>query len=81
MMWSYMLSGLACGARIVAYDGSPFVPDVRAFLKFISDQGSVSSSLASYQIKLLLNCQKQGDGIRHKPALFDRGPGSRDSPA
>ncbi|KAI0044984.1 acetoacetate-CoA ligase [Auriscalpium vulgare] len=38
MMWPFMLSGLACGARIITYDGSPFYPDVKGFLKFISDQ-------------------------------------------
>ncbi|THH05067.1 hypothetical protein EW145_g5069 [Phellinidium pouzarii] len=38
MMWPYMLSALACGVRIVAYDGSPFHPDVREFLKFVSEQ-------------------------------------------
>ncbi|KAG6900780.1 hypothetical protein C0993_002204 [Termitomyces sp. T159_Od127] len=39
MMWTYMLSGLACGARLILYDGSPFYPNVRAYLKFIHDQG------------------------------------------
>ncbi|KAH7908735.1 acetoacetate-CoA ligase [Hygrophoropsis aurantiaca] len=39
MMWPFMLSGLACGARIVLYDGSPFHPDLRDYLKFINDQG------------------------------------------
>ncbi|KAF8160731.1 acetoacetyl-CoA synthetase [Crassisporium funariophilum] len=39
MMWTFMLTGLACGSRIILYDGSPFHPDVRTYLKFISDQG------------------------------------------
>lgn len=39
MMWPFMLSGLACGARIVLYDGSPFHPDLRSYLKFVNDQG------------------------------------------
>ncbi|OAX39780.1 acetoacetate-CoA ligase [Rhizopogon vinicolor AM-OR11-026] len=39
MMWPFMLTGLACGARIVLYDGSPFHPDLRGYLKFIHDQG------------------------------------------
>lgn len=38
-MWPFMLTGLACGARIVLYDGSPFHPDLRSYLKFINDQG------------------------------------------
>ena len=35
-MWPYMLSAFSCGTRIIAYDGSPFYPDVRGFLKFVS---------------------------------------------
>jgi acyl-coenzyme A synthetase/AMP-(fatty) acid ligase len=38
MMWPYMLAGLACGARIILYEGSPFYPDVREYLKFIDEQ-------------------------------------------
>lgn len=39
MMWTLMLSGLACGARLVLYDGSPFYPNVETYLRFINDQG------------------------------------------
>ncbi|KAG6866376.1 hypothetical protein C0991_005297 [Blastosporella zonata] len=39
MMWTYMLSTLACGARLILYDGSPFYPSLRKYLKFIDDQG------------------------------------------
>ncbi|EGN99920.1 hypothetical protein SERLA73DRAFT_51824 [Serpula lacrymans var. lacrymans S7.3] len=39
MMWPFMLSGLACGARIILYEGSPFYPDLKSYLKFINDQG------------------------------------------
>ncbi|KAH9485547.1 Acetoacetyl-CoA synthetase [Psilocybe cubensis] len=39
MMWTFMLTGLACGSRIILYDGSPFHPSVETYLKFISDQG------------------------------------------
>ncbi|KZT71816.1 acetoacetate-CoA ligase [Daedalea quercina L-15889] len=39
MMWPYMLHGLACGSCIVVYDGSPFHPDVRNFLHFLSHEG------------------------------------------
>jgi acetoacetyl-CoA synthetase len=38
MMWPYMLSGLASGARIILYDGSPFYPDVKSYLKLIDEQ-------------------------------------------
>ncbi|KAG7098350.1 hypothetical protein E1B28_000309 [Marasmius oreades] len=39
MMWSFMLTTLSIGARLILYDGSPFHPDVQTYLKFISDQG------------------------------------------
>ncbi|KAI0284512.1 acetoacetate-CoA ligase [Russula brevipes] len=38
MMWPYMLAGLACGSRVILYDGSPFYPDVKAYLRFIDNQ-------------------------------------------
>ncbi|KAN0138374.1 acetoacetate-CoA ligase [Lactarius tabidus] len=38
MLWPHMLAGLACGARIITYEGSPFYPDVKNFLKFIDEQ-------------------------------------------
>ncbi|KAL5520210.1 hypothetical protein ACEPAG_9423 [Sanghuangporus baumii] len=38
MMWPFMLAALSCGTRLIAYDGSPFHPDVKDFLKFISEQ-------------------------------------------
>lgn len=40
-----MLTGLSIGARIILYDGSPFHPDLRTYLKFINDQGSVVHQL------------------------------------
>ncbi len=39
MMWPYMLSGLALGVRIVAYDGSPFYPGLHEFLKLVDEEG------------------------------------------
>ncbi|TFY75053.1 hypothetical protein EWM64_g8960 [Hericium alpestre] len=39
MMWPFMLVGLSAGTRLILYDGSPFHPDVRTYLKFINDQG------------------------------------------
>jgi acetoacetyl-CoA synthetase len=33
-----MLGGLACGARIILYDGSPFYPDVKTYLRIIDEQ-------------------------------------------
>ncbi|KAF7357784.1 Acetoacetyl-CoA synthetase [Mycena venus] len=39
MLWNLMLANFASGSRLVIYDGSPFYPDMRALLKFVSDQG------------------------------------------
>uniref|UniRef100_A0A0W0FQT6 AMP-dependent synthetase/ligase domain-containing protein n=1 Tax=Moniliophthora roreri TaxID=221103 RepID=A0A0W0FQT6_MONRR len=39
MMWTFMLATLSIGSRIILYDGSPFHPDARTYLKFINDQG------------------------------------------
>ncbi|KAI0071928.1 acetoacetate-CoA ligase [Panus rudis PR-1116 ss-1] len=39
MMWNSMVTTLACGNRLVLYDGSPFHPDISKFLKMVSDQG------------------------------------------
>ncbi|KAI9457898.1 hypothetical protein F5148DRAFT_1221811 [Russula earlei] len=38
MMWPYMLAGLACGSRVILYEGSPFYPDVKTYLRFIDEQ-------------------------------------------
>ncbi len=32
-----MLAGLACGARMTVYEGSPFYPGVKTYLKYIDE--------------------------------------------
>jgi len=44
MMWPYMLAGLACGSRVILYDGSPLYPDVETYLQLINDQKYAKSS-------------------------------------
>lgn len=39
MMWNLMVAGLAWGARLVLYDGSPLHPSVSSFLRMVNDQG------------------------------------------
>ncbi|TPK57953.1 acetoacetate--CoA ligase [Mesorhizobium sp. B2-4-19] len=34
MMWNWLVSGLACGATLLLYDGSPFYPDGNALFDF-----------------------------------------------
>ena len=62
MMWPHMISALALGARLIAYDGSPFYPDVRGFLRFISDQrvtmfGTSPRFLSELQKADILPCE------------------------
>lgn len=45
MMWNAMINVIACGARAILYDGSPFFPSLKGFLKLISDQKYVVDSL------------------------------------
>jgi hypothetical protein len=55
MLWPHMLAGLACGARIITYEGSPFYPDVKNFLKFIDEQKyspSLSENDVSTHVRL-----------------------------
>ncbi|KAK1227680.1 hypothetical protein PQX77_009305 [Marasmius sp. AFHP31] len=37
LLWKYMLTSLSVGATVVLYDGSPFYPDIKTYLKFVSD--------------------------------------------
>jgi len=38
MMWNWLVSGLASGATLLLYDGSPFHPDGNAVFDFIQDE-------------------------------------------
>jgi acetoacetyl-CoA synthetase len=37
-MYLAAVSGLIFGARSVLYDGSPFQPDLKAFIRLMADQ-------------------------------------------
>ena len=39
MMWNWLVSGLATGATVVLYDGSPFAREGRLLLDMIDDEG------------------------------------------
>ncbi|MGL3605914.1 acetoacetate--CoA ligase [Rhizobium sp. G187] len=39
MMWNWLVSGLACGATLCLYDGSPFYPDGNVLFDFARDEG------------------------------------------
>lgn len=38
MMWNWLVSGLATGACLILYDGSPFFPDSSALLRLIDEE-------------------------------------------
>ena len=38
MMWNWLISGLACGACLVLYDGSPSFPEMARMWKLIDDE-------------------------------------------
>ena len=38
MMWNWLVSGLAAGATLLLYDGSPFFPDERALFDFAAEE-------------------------------------------
>ncbi len=49
MMWNWLVSGLASGATVVLYDGSPFHPGARALWKMAAEEGvTVFGTSAKY---------------------------------
>ena len=49
MMWNWLVSGLATGATLVLYDGSPFAADQHVLLNAIDDEGiTVFGTSAKY---------------------------------
>ncbi|MFO0850660.1 MAG: acetoacetate--CoA ligase [Gemmataceae bacterium] len=60
MMWNWLASGLASGASIVLYDGSPFHPDGDVLWKLATDLGVTHFGASA---KYLAHLEKLG----HKP--------------
>ena len=53
MMWNWLVSGLARGATLVLFDGSPFHPGPRALLRMAEDEGiTVFGTSARYLASL-----------------------------
>lgn len=49
MMWNWLVSGLATGAKLVLYDGSPFYPDPEVLIRLIDKEKiSVFGTSAKY---------------------------------
>jgi len=49
MMWNWLVSSLALGARVMLYDGSPFYPDPTAMWQMAEEEGiTIFGTSASY---------------------------------
>ncbi|GAA5525954.1 acetyl-coenzyme A synthetase [Microbulbifer aestuariivivens] len=49
MMWNWLVSGLACGATLVLFDGSPFYPEAQSLWDMADEEGiSVFGTSAKY---------------------------------
>jgi len=49
LMWNWLVSGLASGATLVLYDGSPFYPDAKALIDLVeAEQVSIFGTSAKY---------------------------------
>jgi acetoacetyl-CoA synthetase len=57
MMWNYLVSGLAVGATIVCYDGSPADPDLGALWRLAAEEGVTYFGTSA---PFLMACRKAG---------------------
>ncbi|HEX2844897.1 MAG TPA: acetoacetate--CoA ligase, partial [Candidatus Limnocylindria bacterium] len=57
MMWNYQVSGLAVGATIVLFDGSPGHPDLGALWRLAADEGVTFFGTSA---PFLMACRKEG---------------------
>ncbi|RLA25887.1 MAG: acetoacetate--CoA ligase, partial [Gammaproteobacteria bacterium] len=66
MMWNWLISGLATGATIVLYDGSPFEPDPGALWRLADEEGI---TLFGTGAKYLASLEKSGFSPREQCSL------------
>lgn len=57
MMWNWLVSGLASGAKLVLYDGAPFAPDVEVLWKLADNE---EISVMGVSAKYLSAMEKTG---------------------
>ncbi|MBF8222071.1 acetoacetate--CoA ligase [Halomonas sp. 328] len=57
MMWNWLVSGLAAGARLVLYDGSPFAPDQASLWRLAEREGVTCFGTSA---RYLTACAKAG---------------------
>jgi acetoacetyl-CoA synthetase len=65
MMWNFLVSGLAVGATIVLYDGSPAHPDLGVLWRLVADEGVTYFGTSAPYIQ---SCLK--DGL-HPASTYD----------
>tara|TARA_R110000787_G_scaffold113042_3_gene222071 strand:- start:4759 stop:6738 length:1980 start_codon:yes stop_codon:yes gene_type:complete len=66
MMWNWLVSGLATGATLVLYDGSPFAPGPSAMLDMIDEE---NISIFGTSAKYIAAIEKEGLKPRHSHQL------------
>jgi acetoacetyl-CoA synthetase len=63
MMWNWLVSGLAIGATVMLYDGSPFYPDGETLWRYAADEGiTIFGTSAKYIAALEKAGVRPGDG-------------------
>jgi acetoacetyl-CoA synthetase len=68
MMWNWLVSSLALGARILLYDGNPFYPDASAMWQMAQDERiSIFGTSASYLAALEKAGVKPGEAFDLTP--------------
>jgi acetoacetyl-CoA synthetase len=66
MMWNWLVSGLALGATLLLFDGSPFHPDAMALPDYIADE---RATLFGVSAKYIDQMRKLGVDVAGKHAL------------
>jgi acetoacetyl-CoA synthetase len=78
MMWNYLVSGLAVGATLVLYDGSPAHPDLGVLFRVAEEEGITYFGTSA---PFLLACMKAGIAPRERYDLRRlRGLGTTGAP-
>ena len=65
MMWNWLVSGLARGATLILYDGSPFAREGRRLIDAIDEE---QISVFGVGAKYLGALEKSGSGARREPS-------------
>jgi len=76
MMWNWLVSGLASGATLVLFDGSPFYPDAKALIDMAEEEDiAIFGTSAKYIAALEKNAvtPKTSHQLPHLKALLSTG--------